>query len=70
MVDERKMILELISYQERLVRNGNIEDSVPICDIIKWIAEQPQVTPLANNSTQPKLQFSSYQNIQSPISKN
>ena len=44
MIDERKMLLELISYQKRLVQDGNIEECVTIADIIRWIAEQPQVT--------------------------
>lgn len=43
MVDERKMVKELIEYQKNIAENGDLEECVTICDIIRWVVEQPKV---------------------------
>lgn len=43
MIDERKMVKELIEYQKNIADDGYLEDCVTICDIIRWVVEQPKV---------------------------
>ena len=42
MVDERKMVKELIEYQEKMVNIGHLEECVTVADIIRWVVEQPK----------------------------
>ena len=43
MVDERKMVKELIEYQKNIAENGDLEECVTVCDIIRWVVERPKV---------------------------
>ena len=43
MVDERKMVIKLIEYEKKLAEQGRLEECVTICDIIRWIVEQPKI---------------------------
>lgn len=43
MIDERKMLKELVDYEAKIVENGDLEECVTISDIIRWIVEQPQI---------------------------
>ena len=37
------MVKELIEYQKNIAEDGDLEDCVTICDIIRWVVEQPKV---------------------------